>query len=335
MKLNRIVLFTLIMLTVALAQGPQRRGGNRGPLTDEQRAQMEERMEQMREQMEARLAVLRQRLQEEAGLPPARWNVSVQPARVRLTENQRAELQALQEQLRAGDVSREDARAAMENLYEQWGVDPRPAPLRLTEEQREAYRALLLDLRERQPERDAVLAEIEALFEGWGLDVEIRLTRVRAPRMRGLVDLPDNITDEQRQAVADLTRRMREEGASREAIQEAVQALLNGSADVDASLDGEDDEDADNLQASNSPNPFNPDTRISYSLPADATVTVRIYNLTGQVVRTYQQGFQTAGSHDLTWDGNLSDGSPASTGVYLYQIQAGNNVVTKRMTLMK
>jgi flagellar hook assembly protein FlgD len=64
-------------------------------------------------------------------------------------------------------------------------------------------------------------------------------------------------------------------------------------------------------------------------------VTVEIYNMLGQKVRTLVDGYRFAGSHRVEWDGNTSSGRAAVSGVYLYRIQAGSFVDTKKMMLLK
>jgi hypothetical protein len=84
------------------------------------------------------------------------------------------------------------------------------------------------------------------------------------------------------------------------------------------------------------PNPFNPTTTISYDVPAGgAHVTIRIYDVSGRVVRTLVDDRRSAGAHEVTWDGRNSAGNAVSTGVYLYRMVAGSFVQARRMVLLK
>jgi hypothetical protein len=87
--------------------------------------------------------------------------------------------------------------------------------------------------------------------------------------------------------------------------------------------------------AQNYPNPFNPETNISYGLPEDATVVLKVYNVLGQEIRTLVSNQQIAGYHTVTWDGTNDYGEVVSTGVYIYRIAAGQYTATKRMILVK
>lgn len=80
----------------------------------------------------------------------------------------------------------------------------------------------------------------------------------------------------------------------------------------------------------NYPNPFNPTTKIDYTLPTSGFVTLRIYNLLGQLVATPVSDKQTAGTHSLSFDA-----SNYPSGIYFYRITAGTFVSTKKMTLIK
>jgi hypothetical protein len=85
----------------------------------------------------------------------------------------------------------------------------------------------------------------------------------------------------------------------------------------------------------NYPNPFNPVTTIEYSLPERSHVTIDVFNVLGQLVRTLVDREESAGSYAVTWDGKGSSGIPVATGVYLYRFQAGDHIETKIMLLLK
>jgi hypothetical protein len=85
----------------------------------------------------------------------------------------------------------------------------------------------------------------------------------------------------------------------------------------------------------NYPNPFNPATTIRYALPEGSEVRLVVYNLLGQQVRALVQGRQEAGYYRVTWDGRDAADRPVSSGVYLYRLEAGGVVQTRRMLLLK
>ena len=88
--------------------------------------------------------------------------------------------------------------------------------------------------------------------------------------------------------------------------------------------------------AQNFPNPFNPSTRIQFALPVKGHVSLKIYNVGGQLVKTMQDGVMDAGSHELTWDGSNNLGSNVASGVYFYKINAGDNYENmKKMVLLR
>jgi hypothetical protein len=85
----------------------------------------------------------------------------------------------------------------------------------------------------------------------------------------------------------------------------------------------------------NFPNPFNPATTVFFDLPRKSQVTVRIFNVTGQLVRTLVDAELPVGRHKVVWDGKNSRNQRVSSGVYFYQFKAGSVVKTKRMLLIK
>ena len=80
----------------------------------------------------------------------------------------------------------------------------------------------------------------------------------------------------------------------------------------------------------NYPNPFNPTTQIQYDLPEDGNISLKVYNMLGEVVIELDKGFKTAGRHTITFDGNM-----LPSGVYFYQLRSGDFVRTRKMTFMK
>ncbi len=89
------------------------------------------------------------------------------------------------------------------------------------------------------------------------------------------------------------------------------------------------------LSAANYPNPFNPTTTISYTVPTAGDVSLKVYNMKGQVVRTLVNTSVNAGNHTVTWNGTDDNGSAVSSGLYFYKIQSNNQTLTKKMLLAK
>lgn len=85
----------------------------------------------------------------------------------------------------------------------------------------------------------------------------------------------------------------------------------------------------------NYPNPFNPATLISYEIGKAGDVTLAIYNLLGQRIRTLVDGRQSAGSHVVRWDGSDEFGRSVPSGVYLYRLTVGHQTQTRKMLLVK
>ena len=85
----------------------------------------------------------------------------------------------------------------------------------------------------------------------------------------------------------------------------------------------------------NYPNPFNPSTTIAYSLTNASEVTLSIYNVTGQKVVDLVNAPQATGSYSVVWDGTSANGEMVSSGVYFYQINAGEFNDTKKMFFLK
>lgn len=85
----------------------------------------------------------------------------------------------------------------------------------------------------------------------------------------------------------------------------------------------------------NYPNPFDLTTVICYYLPADAFVSLKVHNALGQEMRTLLDSRESSGYQSVTWDGRTDFGHRVSPGVYFYRIEAGGEVDTKSMLLLK
>ena len=85
----------------------------------------------------------------------------------------------------------------------------------------------------------------------------------------------------------------------------------------------------------NYPNPFNNSTMIAYNIPEISNIAIRIYNLMGQVVSTYEVKNQAPGYYHYLWNCRNMNGQMVSSGVYFYQLKADGFVDVKKMMLLK
>lgn len=117
---------------------------------------------------------------------------------------------------------------------------------------------------------------------------------------------------------------------------EALRAVYLGEATV-TSISGDQNKRVTTFSLSqNYPNPFNPETTIQYQLPQTGNVTLSIFNLLGQEVRTLVHEHQTAGSYSIVWDGKNDIGELVTSGMYFYKLQVGESfLVTRKMLLLK
>ena len=88
--------------------------------------------------------------------------------------------------------------------------------------------------------------------------------------------------------------------------------------------------------SANYPNPFNPSTTFSFTLPLDKAVSVKVYDITGRLVRTLINNVQhTAGAYEVSWDGTNASGHPVASGTYIYTLEWGQFMQSKTMILLK
>ncbi len=115
-------------------------------------------------------------------------------------------------------------------------------------------------------------------------------------------------------------------------------ALTDSTDEIITGVDGIDDvsdvpEEFTLMQ--NYPNPFNPMTTIRYELKNAAQVTLTVYNILGQKIRTLVNRQLPSGSYQVLWDAKSDAGVPVSSGIYFYRLDTGQFVQTKKMILLR
>lgn len=86
---------------------------------------------------------------------------------------------------------------------------------------------------------------------------------------------------------------------------------------------------------SNFPNPFNSSTRITYTLPNQSEVVLRVYDISGREIQTLIKGAQSAGFKKITWNGSDSFNRPVSSGVYIIRLETDTKVMSQKMMLIR
>jgi len=86
----------------------------------------------------------------------------------------------------------------------------------------------------------------------------------------------------------------------------------------------------------NFPNPFNPSTEIKFTVEKDELVSLNIYDIQGRLVSSLiDNSFYSAGSYKKNWDGKNQYGTQVPSGMYLYKLESSNQIITRKMVLMK
>jgi DNA-binding transcriptional regulator YhcF (GntR family) len=269
-----------------------------------------------------------------------------------MTQDQRGDVQDMIKEMKDQGATREEIRAAVVEMLEGYGIEvPEdwPGPFGpghgrggfwkdLTKEQREAVREMIKEMRDQSATREEIRAAVVEMLEGYGIEVPEDW-----PGPFGFGPGPGgfwrDLTDEQRQAVREMIREMRSQGATREEIHAAVAEMLEGYG-IEQPKDPEGSASAiapsePDIQTQNYPNPFNLQTEISYTLPEDSHVKLTILNVQGQKVKVLVDEHQGAGTRNVIWDGCGEKGETVASGVYFYRIEAGPHDVTRRMVLLK
>ncbi len=89
------------------------------------------------------------------------------------------------------------------------------------------------------------------------------------------------------------------------------------------------------FRSSNSPNPFNPSTTISYTLPVESRVRLEVYDVAGRRIANLVDAVQGPGEQSAFWDGKDSNGVPVTSGIYFYRLAAGDIKISRKMILVR
>jgi len=102
---------------------------------------------------------------------------------------------------------------------------------------------------------------------------------------------------------------------------------------------GEDESDTPAINSvvlhRNYPNPFNPVTNISFSLPEQQNIKLTVYNMKGQKVCQLTKGHYLSGKHSVIWDGTNDAGKTVASGLYLYKLQTATQIISRKMLMLK
>jgi len=85
----------------------------------------------------------------------------------------------------------------------------------------------------------------------------------------------------------------------------------------------------------NFPNPFNPATTIRYDVAEKGLVTIKVYSVAGQLVKTLVDEVKAAGFHAAVWDGTNNFGAPVASGVYFYRMETAGFSATRKLVMLR
>jgi hypothetical protein len=118
-------------------------------------------------------------------------------------------------------------------------------------------------------------------------------------------------------------------------------SIISGRQEYSILRFGDEDEPEDNSLSTpqlhgNYPNPFNPTTTIEFSVTQNSDfVTLEIYNIKGQKVKTLYSGIAEEGKHSILWDGKDTNEKSVGTGIYFYKLKTGKKEISRKMLLLK
>ncbi len=259
-----------------------------------------------------------------------------------LTEEQREAIRAKREEMREAGTSHEQIRQAIGDMLREFGVKPRGPHAQLTEGQRIELRDKIEAMHQANAMPEEIHQAVCDLFETWG--IELPNDADRPPLFgRGKDHVFALLTEEQRIELKDKIQALRDSGASRKEIHDTIRDQLVAWGIERPERQGRhmpSDKSrqigvSDERRARVFPNPFNPSTSIAFTLENAQQISLNIYNIQGQLIRSLAEGPQSAGTHTIRWNGCDQTGQSAPAGIYIWRLEAGYESASGRLTLMK
>lgn len=263
-----------------------------------------------------------------------------------LTEEQRVELQNLRQSMKDQGADRKEIHDAVMAKLEEWGIEVPEHPHiverlkdQLTEDQINELESMIDEMRSQNADRREICQAVHAKLEEWGIELPER-GGMHGHNHRNLFE---QLTEEQRYELENLITELKEKGATRQEIRQTIREKLSewgikpekGGRPKDKNRFMDFQRQGKGVQHTNHPNPFNPETTITYELDMPGQVTVSVYNTQGQLIRNLSSEYQDVGQYEVQWNGKSQTGETVPSGVYLYKIQVGNETFTGRMLMMK
>lgn len=344
------------------AQGP---GGGEGPghfrmgrlLTEEQRAELWELVNSLMDQGATREEirdVVFEKLTSWGIEIPEDWDGFNGPGFGpfghfgNLSDEQREAIREKVREMREQGASREEIREAVRDMLEEFGVEPGGVFSQLTDEQRTAIHEKIQQMREQGASREEIHQAITDMLEAWGIELPEGWDDWGGFRRfgGGPFGFMHLLTEEQRIALRERIQELRDQGAGRQEIRQAIDEILDEWGIERPHRHGRKEDGPDrmgrnrgrgkgSIGAHSSPNPFNPETTLYYSLESPAYVSLCIYNVQGQLVRVLVDEEKHRGNYSVRWDGRYDNGEMAAAGIYVYRLDAGHQSLSGRVTLMK
>jgi DNA-binding transcriptional regulator YhcF (GntR family) len=339
-------------------------GGFYDNLTDEQREAVQDKIKEMRDQDATREEIhtaVAEILKSYGVDVPENWpgpHGRREGFWKDLTKEQRESVEKKIKEMKGQDATPEEIHTAVAEMLKSYGIevpDDLPGPPEhlgfghprsgfwgeLTDEQREAIREKTKQMRDQDASPEEIHSAVAEMLKGYGIEVPENWAGPHG--RRGFGPGPggffEDLTKEQREAVREKIKELRSQGATRQEIRETIDQMLEGfgveSPENSESMPAETTPAEIKITAGSYPNPFNPETQINYSLATSGNVRIQIYNISGQLIRKFDMGYQSPGSYSVRWDGRNESGDITASGVYLYRIEAGSYNVTNRMVLLK